>query len=82
MSNYQCYCAICSCPLASSSVTAGRSSVSSSGSQTDSTSDNNTDSDVDEANDYDHSVVKEIELNWLNKFTCLGFNEDVADVGA
>lgn len=82
MTNYQCYCALCSCPLASSSVHAGRSFVSSSGSQTDSTSEHNTDSDVDEANNYDHSVVNEIELSWLNKFSCLGFNEDAADVGA
>ncbi|SPJ85447.1 uncharacterized protein FTOL_11228 [Fusarium torulosum] len=82
MSNYECYCAICSCPLASSSITIGRSSGSYSGSQTDDTSDDNSDSAVDEVDDYDPSVVKETELVWLNKFRCLGFNEDAADIGA
>lgn len=82
MSNYECYCAICSCPLASSSVTIGRSSGSSSGSQTDSTSDDNNDLSVDESNGHDPSVAKETELAWLDKFRCLGFNEDATDVGA
>jgi hypothetical protein len=82
MSNYECYCAICSCPLASNSITIGRSSGPYSDSLTDDTSDDNNDSAVDEVDDYEPSVVKESELAWLNKFRCLGFNEDAADVGA
>lgn len=82
MTNYQCYCALCSCPLASSSIYTGQSYLSSSGSQIDNTSDNNIDSDVDEVNNYDYSILSEIDPNWLNTFRCLGFNEDVADVGA
>ncbi|KAF4969875.1 hypothetical protein FSARC_2970 [Fusarium sarcochroum] len=83
MSNYECYCAICSCPLASSSITVGRSSgPCSSGSQTDNTSNDDSDSDVDEAYEYDPSVVKKTELGWLKKFRCLGFNENCADLGA
>ncbi|KAJ4253848.1 hypothetical protein NW762_010243 [Fusarium torreyae] len=82
MSNYECYCAICSCPLASSSITIGRpSEPCSSGSQTYSTSNDDSDSDVDEAYEYDPSIVKKTELGWLNEFRCIGFNENYADLG-
>ncbi|KAM0327798.1 hypothetical protein ACHAPQ_007355 [Fusarium lateritium] len=66
----------------SSSITIGRSPESSSGSQTGSTSDDNSDSGVDKPYDYDPSIVKGTDLSWLNNFRCLGFNEDIADVGA
>ena len=83
MSNYECYCAVCCCPLTTASISIGRSlGPFPSGSQTDDTSNDDSESDVDKAYRYDPSVVKENELCWLEKFRCLGFNENSTDFGA
>ncbi|KAF4341370.1 f-box domain protein [Fusarium beomiforme] len=83
MSNYECYCAICSCPLASSSITIGRlSSPNGSPQHSEDSCYDNSDEDSDDASGYNPSFVNKTEAAWLDKFRCLGFNENAGKLGA